>query len=175
MKSAARALRKQGFEAVSVGQVMKDAGLTHGGFYAHFASREALLVEALDSASADGLASLQSGGGAELRGNAFEQLVAQYLSDAHLKHPETGCALAAVGCETRRQSRAVRNAATERIKQMLALIEARLCQSGDEGKERAMLVMSALVGALVIGRASNDSELSRQLRDAVARSVLANP
>ncbi|MEI9952337.1 MAG: TetR/AcrR family transcriptional regulator [Pseudomonadota bacterium] len=173
VKSAARALRKQGFDALSVGQVMKDAGLTHGGFYAHFASREALLVEALDSASADGLASLQSAGSGGSRPNALEPLVAQYLSDAHVKHPEAGCALAALGSETRRQSRAVRNVGTERIKQMLALIESRLDQSGAGGKEQAMLVMSALVGALVIGRASSDSQLSRELRDAVARSVLA--
>jgi AcrR family transcriptional regulator len=172
VKSAAHALRKDGFDAVSVGRVMKDAGLTHGGFYAHFSSREALLRAALDSASADGLAALASTPRRDSGESSLAALVHQYLSDAHVKHPESGCALAAVGTETRRQSQATRKIATRRAREMLALIESRL-ESPSDGSERALLTLSALVGALVIARASSDPDLSRNIREAVTRALLS--
>ena len=171
VKSAAEALRKNGFDALSVGEVMKDAGLTHGGFYAHFPSREALLREALETATEDGLASLRANIGGDTAGGLAE-LVQSYLSDAHVQHPEVGCALAALGSEARRQPKALRKVATAGTERMLALIESRLPPPDRTRRERAMVVLSALVGALVLSRASSDADLSRSLRDAVSRAVV---
>lgn len=172
LKSAGKALRQGGFDAVSVGKVMKDAGLTHGGFYAHFPSREALLEAALDRASADGLAVLESAACERQSGSALAGLVRQYLSDSHVQHPEAGCALAAVGSETRRQSKATRKIATARVEQMLSLIEASLGPPAETRRERALSTLSALVGALVVARAVSEPRLSRELREAVTRSLV---
>jgi len=172
VKSAAEALRRDGFDALSVGRVMKDAGLTHGGFYAHFRSREALLRAAFDSAIEDSLAALQAPEAAGAEGSGLRGLVQRYLSDAHVKHPEAGCALAAVGAESRRQSKSLRKLTTLNAERMLTLIEAKLAPPAETRRERALVTLSALVGALAISRATSDAALSRELRDAVARALL---
>ena len=107
--AAARAIRRAGFDGVGVAEVMKEAGLTHGGFYAHFASRDALICEALERAGQDGTervaqgrASRQARGASPLR--AF---VEQYLSEQHLAAAEQGCPVAALASEMPRQTGAV--------------------------------------------------------------------
>src|SRR5262249_23668199 len=97
LDTAARVLRDSGFYGVGVGDIMKKAGLTHGGFYAHFASREALLAEALERAGQDSQLRLQKSIAAgEAKGiSPFQSLVESYLSDRHLKAPEAGCPVAA--------------------------------------------------------------------------------
>src|SRR6266705_2514795 len=105
---AARAIRRHGYAGVGVADVMKEAGLTHGGFYAHFDSRDALLVEALERA---GRESSEAGARAAERAakgtRAFRSLVETYLADEHLASLETGCPVAALGCEMPRQSQTV--------------------------------------------------------------------
>src|SRR3954449_9138772 len=92
LRAAARAIRKHGYEGVGVADVMKEAGLTHGGFYAHFESRDALLVEALERAGIDSACSLNGAIGARIAEGAspFRALVETYLSDAQLGAIETG-------------------------------------------------------------------------------------
>src|SRR5213595_1699521 len=98
---AALAIRRHGYAGVGVADVMKEAGLTHGGFYAHFESRDALLVEALERAgreTAEVVARI-----AEQRAakgvSVFRALVETYLAEGQLTSPETGCPVAALGCE----------------------------------------------------------------------------
>jgi TetR/AcrR family transcriptional regulator, transcriptional repressor for nem operon len=171
VQSAAQAIRRAGYEGVSVADIMKDAGLTHGGFYAHFPSREALLVEALDRASEESLHGLE----AVLEGcsgkKALEALAEQYLSDAHAKHPESGCTLAGLGSETRRQSAEVRGVASRRVRQMLELIERQLAAGEAARRERAMAIVSMLVGALLISRVVSNAELGKSFRAAALRHV----
>src|ERR1700676_5632487 len=96
---AGRAIRKHGYTGVGVADVMRDAGLTHGGFYAHFDSRDALLVEALERAGRQTLAVARA---AQLRAgkgvSAFRSLVDNYLADHHLASPDNGCPVAALRC-----------------------------------------------------------------------------
>src|SRR5881628_517763 len=110
VETAARAIRRAGFAGVGVADIMKEAGLTHGGFYAHFPSRDALLVEALARAGRDSAAVVARA--AEARRNhrisAFRSLVETYLADRHLASQETGCPVAALGSDMPRQSLAVR-------------------------------------------------------------------
>src|SRR5690349_8558801 len=112
VEAAARALRRNGYAGVGVADVMKEAGLTHGGFYAHFPSRDALLVEALERAGKHSFESVTRA--AEQRAakgvSAFRALVESYLSDGHLGSMESGCPVAALGSDMPRQSEAVREA-----------------------------------------------------------------
>src|SRR5436853_5536561 len=110
--AAARALRRHGYAGVGVADVMRDAGLTHGGFYAHFDSRDALLVEALERAGREsGEALTRALERRAAKGvSAFRALVDAYLADEHLASLEIGCPVAALACDMPRQSEPVRAA-----------------------------------------------------------------
>jgi TetR/AcrR family transcriptional regulator, transcriptional repressor for nem operon len=174
VQTAARALRRVGFDGVGVAEVMKEAGLTHGGFYAHFPSREALLVEALDAAAAESLASLQASGEvAEGNGERLAALIERYLSDEHADQPEMGCTLATLGTETCRQSSAVRAVATRRLTQFLKLLEAQLPGTAAERRERAQVLIATLVGSMLLSRLVADVALGRSFRKAARRLLRA--
>src|SRR5947208_12701671 len=95
VEAAARAIRRSGYAGTGVADIMKDAGLTHGGFYAHFASREAMLAEAADRAGAAGLAAVARVGAAAPQREALQAMLRTYLSKEHVEGVETGCAVAA--------------------------------------------------------------------------------
>src|SRR3954470_23198581 len=97
LRAAARAVRKHGYEGVGVADVMKEAGLTHGGLYAHFKSRDALLAAAADQAGAETLEILARAISAGKPGQELTALVDAYLSDRHVAAPEQGCVIAAAG------------------------------------------------------------------------------
>jgi TetR/AcrR family transcriptional repressor of nem operon len=104
---AARAIRRGGFQGVGVADIMREAGLTHGGFYAHFRSRDALLTEALERAGQDTAARLHHGVTKRRARGASPlcALVQAYLSDRHLGEVETGCAVASGGAARARLDR----------------------------------------------------------------------
>ena len=104
---ASRALRRNGYAGVGVADVMKHAGLTHGGFYAHFPSRDALLAEAVERAGHDGAGLMgRRINQRKARGqNPLQALIESYLSDAHLCDVESGCVVAALASEMHRSLR----------------------------------------------------------------------
>ena len=110
--AAARAIRRSGYDGTGVADIMKEAGLTHGAFYAHFASREAMLAEAADRAGAESNAAAASLVAAVPSEKSLETLIRAYLSKAHLEGIETGCPTSALASEMPRQSPEVRRAAT---------------------------------------------------------------
>jgi len=171
--TAARALRGAGFYGVGVADVMRQAGLTHGGFYAHFPSREALLAEALERAGQDSQLRLQrSLAAGEARGHSpFRSLVESYLSERHLKSPETGCPVAALASEMPRQAETVREAAGVRVRSLLESVEAVLPAGQPEGS--AAVVAGQMVGALQLARALGDNAQGRR-HLATARQFLLN-
>src|SRR5437016_592062 len=118
VEAAARAIRRSGYKGTGVADIMKDAGLTHGGFYAHFGSREAMLAEAADRAGAEAVAASARIAGSASPQRALLELVRAYLSRAHVEDIERGCPVAALGSEMPRQAPEVRRAATRRIKEM---------------------------------------------------------
>src|SRR5207245_1492562 len=137
--AAARAIRKHGYEGVGVADVMKEAGLTHGGFYAHFESRDALLAAAADQAGAESIEHLTRAIAAAKPGQELTALVDAYLSDWHVAAPEQGCAIAAAGSEVPRQQADVRRVASRRIKDIIGLVERQLPEWGrSAGHEQAM-------------------------------------
>ncbi|MET7247755.1 TetR family transcriptional regulator [Methylobacterium sp. EM32] len=162
LEAAGRLFREKGFSAVTVAEVMEAAGLTHGGFYGHFASKEDLAAQALGQA----LAPREPGTAPDLAG-----FVASYLSAAHRDRPGTGCALAALGGEAARQPAPVRRAFTEGLEARLARMQEAL---PDGDRAAALAAISGLVGALVLARAVDDPALSDEIL-AAARGALGDP
>ena len=167
LRAAARAIRKHGYEGVGVADVMKEAGLTHGGLYAHFASRDALLAAAADQAGAESIEHLTRAIASAKAGQELVALVDTYLSDEHVAAPEHGCAIAAAGTEVPRQPGEVRRAASRRIKDLIGLIERQFPEWGrSAAHDKAMGIAATLVGALVLARAVDDAQLSNRIRKA---------
>ena len=163
VRTASKRLREKGLEGVGIADLMKEVGLTVGGFYKHFESRDDLVVEALRSAfgtwrrQSDAAAS----GGQPL---TYAKLVDDYLSEAHRDHPGSGCAISALTGEIARSGKRTRALLTEEIRNAFQLI-ADLTPGKDEGPARsgAILTLSALVGAIGLSRAVSDEALSREI------------
>lgn len=170
---AARAIRRSGYDGTGVADIMKEAGLTHGAFYSHFASREAMLAEAASKACAESASAVADVVANEAPGAALAAMLSAYLSKAHVENVEQGCPLAALGSETTRQAPEVRRVATRHIKEMIDLVAR---QSPDWGQssahERALVTLSTMVGTLLLARAVDDPALSDSLRDAALKHLL---
>jgi TetR/AcrR family transcriptional repressor of nem operon len=176
VRAAAASLRRNGFAGAGVAEVMADAGLTHGGFYAHFPSRDAMLAAAADCAGGDGVAQLARIAAAAPAGGGLAALVDSYLSDRHVERAERGCPVVAAGSELARQAPAVRRAATGRIKEMVDLIERQGgAWGGAAAHERALAQLSCMVGAMIIARAVDDPALARAVRKAARQNVVKQP
>ncbi|MGD0604743.1 MAG: TetR/AcrR family transcriptional regulator [Streptosporangiaceae bacterium] len=160
---AAARIRRDGIDRLAVAELMKEAGLTHGGFYRHFDSREQLVAEAVQRALSQGskwtIASGELGG---QRG--FTKLVDGYLSAWHRDHPQSGCGVAGVAADAARAGGPARDSYTRQVKECLAVI-ADLTGNPDRqiGEREAVLTLSVLVGAISMARAVDDPELSEQI------------
>jgi AcrR family transcriptional regulator len=174
LRAAARAIRKHGYEGVGVADVMKEVGLTHGGFYAHFKSRDALLAAAAEQEGVESSEYLSRAIAAAKPGQELMALVDAYLSDGHVAAPEQGCAIAAAGSEVPRQQADVRRVASRRIKDIIGLIERQLPEWGKSAAhDKAMAIAATLVGSVVLARAVDDAQLSRSIRKAARELVRA--
>ena len=172
VKTAGRAIRRNGYAGAGVAEIMREAGLTHGGFYAHFESREAMLAEAADRAGAETVATMERVAATAPPEQALQAIIRTYLSKAHFQAVDTGCAVAALGSEMPRQSPRVRRAATRRIKEMIDLVGRHSPEWGQSGAhERALVTISTVVGALILARAVDDSKLSDALREAALNQL----
>ena len=170
---AARAIRRKGYHGTGVADIMKEAGLTHGAFYAHFGSREAMLAEAAAQACAQSAATVAGVVAGEPASQAMATVLKAYLSRQHAEGIETGCPLAALGSETSRQSPEVRRISTRYVKEMVDLIARQSPQWGQpETHEQALVILSTMVGALVLARAVDDAALSDSLREAALKHLL---
>ena len=167
---AARVIRRSGYDGTGVADIMKEAGLTHGGFYSHFASRDALLAEAGSKACADSAALAARVVASAPPGLALQAIMQAYLSPEHIGAIETGCPVAALGSEMPRQTPQVRHAATSHIKEMVDLIARQLPGWGQpQAHEQAMALLCALIGTTMIARAVDDPALSEALRAATMK------
>ncbi|MBW8843883.1 MAG: helix-turn-helix transcriptional regulator [Burkholderiales bacterium] len=170
--AAARAIRRSGYDGTGVADIMKEAGLTHGAFYAHFASREAMLAEAADRACADSAAAAASVAADAPSNVALARMLEAYLSKEHEQQVEMGCPLAALGSETVRQAPEVRRVMTRHIKQTIDLLARESPGWGQPGAhEEALVTLSTMVGALVLARAVDDATLSDRLREAALKQL----
>jgi len=173
---AARAIRRSGYDGTGVADIMKEAGLTHGAFYAHFASREAMLAEAATRACADASA-LTAGVVADAPPDqALATMLRSYLSREHVEHAEMGCPLAALGSETPRQTPEVRRATTRHIKETIDLVARQSPDWGQPGAhERAMVTLATMVGTLLLARAVDEPALADALCEATLKQLVPAP
>lgn len=168
LDSAARRLRVHGPEGASVADVMRDAGLTHGGFYRHFATKDELLAAALDTAFASfagPLGEQVAKGDPKAAVAAFRDL---YLSPYHVAHPEAGCPVAAAGSDLGRAAPGVKRAFGDGIDRIVALLAEAESGPPAERRQRALQRFALMVGAVVIARASDPDHATEAL--AAARS-----
>jgi TetR/AcrR family transcriptional regulator, transcriptional repressor for nem operon len=173
VQAAARAIRRSGYDGTNVADIMKEAGLTHGAFYAHFDSREAMLAEAASQACAESVAAVTEVVSSVPAGKTLEAMLRAYLSKEHLENTELGCPLAALGSETARQATDVRRATTRHIKEMVDLAARQSPEWGQPAAhERALVTVSTMVGALLLARAVDDQALSNSLREAALQHLL---
>ena len=149
---ASKAIRRAGYRGIGVADIMKEAGLTHGGFYAHFDSRDALVVEAMAKAGQENIASLLQATERRLTqgGTRFQALVETYLNAAHIERMEDGCVIAALSSEMTRQEDVVREEARRRVDAMVALVHSALPDGSEESE--AAVVTATMVGALQLAR-----------------------
>jgi TetR/AcrR family transcriptional repressor of nem operon len=164
LDEAARQVRREGLESISVGTLMHKVGLTHGGFYGHFGSRSQLQAQALERALAQGAERSR----ASQRAPGFAALVRSYLSRAHRDAPESGCAIAALVCDTGRADEAARAVMDPHVEGFLETVTEAL--GGDEA--RAAVAVSAMVGALALSRVITDPARSDALLAAVREELV---
>jgi TetR/AcrR family transcriptional regulator, transcriptional repressor for nem operon len=166
---AAQKMRESGTEGPGVAEIMKAAGLTHGGFYKHFDSRDDLVAEAVEAAvaqSRDGIAEVIEG--AE---DPLAAFVDWYLSSAHRDAPGSGCAVVALGADVARADERVRATYGGQVERYIAQMEELLGGEGEDVRRRAIAAVSAMVGSLLIARAVGDEGLSGEILAAVRESV----
>jgi TetR/AcrR family transcriptional repressor of nem operon len=167
VNAASRRVRRDGIGNISVAELMNQAGLTHGGFYRHFDSRDELVAEAITEALAQG--SQRVWASAELSNPAaLAAIVDGYLSRVHRDKPETGCAVAAVPTDIVRCGAPARAAYS---RQVLSYIELLTELTPDRDPDQAHLILAALVGAIVLARAVDDRGLSDEILERVAGAL----
>jgi len=157
VETAARQFRENGFDRIGVDAIMKAAGLTHGGFYGHFASKDDLAAEAVTLA-------LQGGTEWLNRVSDVDDFVADYLSERHHADRANGCALAALGADMVRQGEGVRRGLTAGLRAQLdRFADFFKDRTAARRRKRAIATLAGIVGALTLARAVDDAALSREI------------
>jgi TetR/AcrR family transcriptional repressor of nem operon len=171
LDAAARTVRRAGVAGVGVAEVMKEAGLTHGGFYAHFASRDALLAEALEHAGSQSNARVRERMRArtEAGETPLRALVSEYLSGAHMEALEFGCPVAAVSSDLQRSGDGLREVSQSRVRGLAKLVEGTLAPDVPAGS--AWAIAASMVGAIqmarVLGADGGGNEVLQACREAL--------
>jgi TetR/AcrR family transcriptional regulator, transcriptional repressor for nem operon len=170
VRVAAARFRETGVDGIGVADLMKDAGLTHGGFYRHFASRDELVAEAIERALHDGGQAVEAVANSNLSGQSLlAALVDGYLSTAHRDGLATSCAVTTLAGDVARSNDRARSAYTRQVGTYLELLTKLI--AGDKQRSRrmkAIAALSTLVGAVSMARAVNDEKLSREILKAAA-------
>lgn len=172
---AGKLFRERGFYGIGVADLMKAAGLTHGGFYGHFKSKEDLIAQASARANEMTCEKWSEAAGRHSEG-AFAELAGQYLSVAHRDNPGLGCAFAALGSEAGRQGEAVRSVFSEGLESLVGILGKLLPGRSAAAKRRkALAAMAQMVGALAIARAVDDDALSQEILAAAREELGIEP
>lgn len=169
---ASRMLRERGIDRTSVVDLMQAIGLTHGGFYRHFKSKDELVASSATKAFKEVFERFATRTERSGPKAALTEYVLEYLSDTHRDDPTLGCMISACGAEASRQAEVVREAFTVGISKLLELAEEGLSCPEDKRTERAIELGGLMLGALVMARASTDAALSDTiLADAKRRAL----
>jgi TetR/AcrR family transcriptional regulator, transcriptional repressor for nem operon len=171
VKAAAAQIRRDGVAAVTVSELMREAGLTHGGFYRHFGSREDLIDEAIDTALTDGSRQAETRESLD-PGAELAQIIDGYVSKAHRDNPQVGCAVAALPADVSRSGSRSRQAYSRQVRRYVDRLAGLIRQAEpDTKRDEAILTLSALVGAVAMARAVDDQELSDEILTRTANAL----
>jgi TetR/AcrR family transcriptional repressor of nem operon len=172
LTSAARLFREHGIDATGVDSITAQAGLTHGGLYSQFGSKQAIVTEAIRFSLAESKSLWRRTAQSKPAKSALSDIVTSYLSRAHRDAPGRGCLVAALSGDITRQPEAVRGAFAAELKDLIELLAA-LMPARVPARRRAdaAAALASMVGALVLARAVNDEALSDGILDAGAERV----
>ena len=174
VRKASVRLREKGSHGIGVADLMKEAGLTHGGFYAHFDSREALVIEAFNYAmdrSTDRWRRMAEQTPPEKR---FASIVETYLTALHRDDPGHGCAVPTLGPEIAREGAKARKAFAAKLDEMIEMMAEQLPELPRKvARRRAMAALSTMAGALVLARIAGTGEFSEEILDSGREAALA--
>jgi len=165
VKAAARAFRKHGVDGIGVAELMKGAKLTHGGFYAHFKSKDALVAAAVDAAFDQTTARLEATVSETPPDQRRRAVLEAYMTPWHRDHPEAGCAIPSLGADVSRLDAATKRSFEGRVTSLIELIAG----EGQDQASRASAIttLAAMVGGMVLARSVRSDALSQEILDAV--------
>jgi len=168
LEVAGRLFREKGFDGIAVADIMQGAGLTHGGFYHQFASKNDLAAQACAQVLGEAAARWKKLGETD---DPLGTLVGSYLSARHRDGPGKGCAIPSLAAEAVRQPTPVRAAFTKGLRDFLDILATFVPgRSAAARREKALATMSGMVGAMVLARAVNDADLSKEILVAGAKT-----
>lgn len=187
LATATRLFREKGYDGIGIADLMKSAGLTHGGFYGHFSSKEDLIAQTCERTVDELLAqhsvwfdaneAADNKGAAKDASTDYQRYIANYLSREHRDNPGRGCLMAALGADAARQSPVIKRAFTQSFNRLFAALikilpaKSEPIASENAKREQALSTLAALVGAQVIARALDDPELSQEVLQAVFKKL----
>jgi TetR/AcrR family transcriptional repressor of nem operon len=175
VKKAAVRLREKGAHGIGVADLMKEAGLTHGGFYAHFDSREALVVEAFIYAMDRSIERWRKRTETTPPEQRLAAIVEAYLTPLHRDDPGHGCAIPTLGAEIARENPKTRKAFAAKLEQMIDMIAGQICDVAPKAaRQQAMAVMATMMGALLMARIAGSGELSEAILAAGRDAALSH-
>ena len=168
---SSRQFRQNGFDGIGIADLMKSAGMTHGGFYKQFKSKDNLIEEACAAAIEENLQFWEQASGVGDGAN-LESLFAAYLSPTHSKSRDTGCLLAALGADAPRSSGPIRQVFGKAINAYSAVLERLLPDVATRSnRKQSLAVLSQMVGALILSRAVDDDAFSRDILEATVADL----
>ena len=168
---ASKRFRKEGVEAVGLAGLMADAGLTHGGFYAHFKSKEDLVREAVTDAFTQSNARFECA--ARDDEDRFAAIVNGYLTPEHRDRPDLGCVAAALVSEIARHTEPTRQAFTSQLNSLIDLVEAQLPSGPPDRRKCATAIVALIMGSLQLARAETDVTRSAEILASGAEAAFA--
>lgn len=164
VKKASERFREQGLRGIGIAKLMRDLGLTHGGFYGHFRNKNDLIATAMRSMFAENLKQLEQAVSASRPGEEVAAIVSSYLTSENRDHPERCCLLPTLAAEISRQPRAVQRVYTEGFtEQVRQLAQFMSGATAAERERQAHALMAGMAGTMMFARAVNDPELSEQI------------
>ena len=172
VRAAARAIRQRGPDGISVAEIMSEVGMTHGGFYAHFPSKDALVVAAVEAAFEDKRDHFDRAGEGLSPADQLSQFVDSYVSAVHRDRPERGCPVTTLSIDLPRQGGAARAAYDAGVKRLILRLAGHLTVGAPGDREAlAGSLLAEMAGAVVLARAVSDPILSDRLLADCRRSV----
>src|SRR4030088_1941877 len=173
VKKASVRLREKGAHGIGVADLMKDAGLTHGGFYAHFDSRDALVIEAFAHAMDRGTEHWRKLAERTPPDKRLATIVGSYLTAVHRDDPGHGCAIPTLGAEIARESPRTRKAFAARLERMIEMLAEKIPEVPRKAaRKQEMAAIATMMGTLVLARVAGNGDFSDEILGAGRDAVL---